>query len=86
MFHRKVYRIIYVRATKFDGDGVDIAIIDKFYFRGMCYLAIMVGREGVDGRTDVIIGLAIMSILGGGSSGYFGSEGEFIIAVRSVGY
>ena len=61
MFHGKVYRVFCVRATEFDGDWGDIAIIGKFYFRGMCHLAVIVRGKGIDGRIDAIVGLAILS-------------------------
>ena len=61
MFHEKVHRTIYVRATEFNGDDGDIAIIEIFYFRGMCNLATITGGNVIDGRIGVIIGLAILS-------------------------
>ena len=61
MFHGKVYRIICVRAAELNGDDGDIAIIDKFYFYGVCNLATITGGNVIDGRIGVIIGLAILS-------------------------
>ena len=45
----------------------------------------IVRGKGIDGRIDAIVGLAILSGWGG-LSGFFGLEGEFMIAVRSVRY
>ena len=59
MFHGKIYRVICVRATEFNGDRGDISIIDKFDFRGMCNLAIITGEKFIDGGIEVFVGLGI---------------------------
>ena len=83
MFQGKVYKIICVRAAEFNGDRGDIVIIDKFYFHGMCNLAIITGEKVIDGRIEGIVGLAILSCCGG-FIGIFRVGGGFMIAVRSV--
>ena len=35
VFHRQFYWILWLRATKFDGDGGGVAIVDKFNLGGM---------------------------------------------------